>query len=156
MLDKYILVVCHEKCPTCATKQSPGSESHSQMTAAVASARQDPVVHRPGINKGTWPSLGIWQKVPWRKCLLNGRAGIQEMEAESRKHEQKSRKKGLCAGSLVWKHREGRCWGSGEREKRQEGGHKGRCRTQLFTRRILPPTLHETFPTNNTTNHWQT
>ena len=90
------------------------------MTAAVPSARQDPVVYRPGKNKGTWPSLGIWQKVPWRKCLLNGRAGIQDMEAESRKHEQKSRKKVLCAGSLVWAHKEGKCWGSGERDGRRE------------------------------------
>ena len=39
MLDKYKLVICHEDCPTCATKQSTGRESHSQMTAAMPSAR---------------------------------------------------------------------------------------------------------------------
>ena len=80
---------------------------------------QDPVVQRPGVKKGTWPSLGVWQKVPWRNCFLNGSAGIQEMEAESRNHQQKSRKKELCAGSLAWEHREGKlwCWGSGERER---------------------------------------
>ena len=70
--------------------------------------------------KGTWPSLGIWQKVPWRKCSLNRRAGTQEMEAEGRKHEQKSRKKVVCAGSLVWVHREGKSGKWWERE--QAGG----------------------------------
>ena len=52
MLDKYIQVICHEECPTCATKQSAGRESHSQMTAAMPSARAGPRGTAPRSKEG--------------------------------------------------------------------------------------------------------
>lgn len=63
-----------------------GSESHSQMTAAVPSAREDPVVRRPGTEEGhvtqSWHTTeGSLEEVLLKRESRNTGNGGREQKA---------------------------------------------------------------------------